>query len=291
MRINYESAKRGDTIVEVMFAIAIFSLVAIISIALMNMGVRQAEGSLEAVTARNELNAQAEALRFIHSSYISEMTLPTCDSESVIGNADGKCQQYSKTWQDIIDNAVESDVAEGTGLLSLGRQAMDGGCEQFYEIGDNGQTPLGKVNAFVINTRDVNADRYYKNNGSEVHNVSSSYLKNNADNKNHKPVFQQALLSPRILYTHSGTTRTTDDNISDSTTGDIGSDTRVDFDEILNVEGLWVFAVKSKESGSQGSYGPQYYDFYIQACWNPPNASTPSTLDTVIRLYNPSGVH
>lgn len=284
MSIKYESAKRGDTIVEVMFAIAIFSLVAIISIALMNMGVRQAEGSLEAVTARNELNAQAEALRFIHSSYISEMTLPECDSSTFVGNNSNKCQQYSETWNDIVSNAITSDVAEQTGLLSLGRQAMDGGCEQFYEIGDNGQTPLGKVNAFVINTRNVNADSYLKVDGVEVHNISSSYVKNNAQNKNQKPVFQQALLSPRILYTYSGTTRTTDDNVSDSTTEDVGNNNRVIYDEILNVEGIWVFAVKSSDSN------PQYYDFYIESCWNPPNASTPSTLDTVIRLYNPSEV-
>ena len=61
--IKREDTKRGDTIIEVMFAIAIFGLVAILSISSMNRGVVTAETTLEATTARDELNAQAEALR------------------------------------------------------------------------------------------------------------------------------------------------------------------------------------------------------------------------------------
>lgn len=284
MRVDFHAAKRGDTIVEVMFAIAIFSLVAIISIAMMNMGVRQAEGALEAVTARNEINAQVEALRFIHSSYISEMTLPECGSATYTGDNANRCQQYTKTWNDIIGNAVTAAEAEDTGLLSLGSKVMDGGCRQFYEIGDNGKTLLGKVNAFVINTRDVNADNHINNSGSVNHTTSSSYIGVNSHNRNSKLVFQQAELSPRILYTYVGGTGTTDDNVSDSTTLDAGDITQVVYDEVLNVEGLWVFAVQSDEAS------PTYYDFYVEACWNPPNSSTPSTLDTVIRLYNPNEV-
>ena len=41
------TAKRGDTIIEVMFAIAVFSLVAVITISMMNLGTANAEGSLE----------------------------------------------------------------------------------------------------------------------------------------------------------------------------------------------------------------------------------------------------
>ena len=80
-KITIADAKRGDTIIEVMFAFAIFTMVAIVTVSMMNLGLATSERSLELVTARNELNAQAEALRFVHSSYISELTLPSCDEQ------------------------------------------------------------------------------------------------------------------------------------------------------------------------------------------------------------------
>lgn len=64
-KITIADAKRGDTIIEVMFAFAIFTMVAIVTVSMMNLGLATSERSLELVTARNELNAQAEALRFV----------------------------------------------------------------------------------------------------------------------------------------------------------------------------------------------------------------------------------
>ena len=64
--------KRGDTLIEVMLSIAIFSLVAIITINMMNDGLNTAQRTLETEMARNEIDAQAEALRFIHNNYVSE---------------------------------------------------------------------------------------------------------------------------------------------------------------------------------------------------------------------------
>ena len=89
--VQNSPTRRGDTLIEVMFAIAVFSMVAVISISMMNAGVASGERSLELVTARNELNAQAEILRFIHSSYVSELTLPKCTNELI--SKGEKCQQ------------------------------------------------------------------------------------------------------------------------------------------------------------------------------------------------------
>lgn len=270
-------AKQGDTIVEVMFALAVFSLVAILSISLMNMGVRSAEGSLEHVVARNELNAQAEALRFIHSSYISEMTLPECKDVDANKKNPEKCQQYLETWDDIVENAVTADEAASTGLLDLGRQVMDGGCNQFYEIKDDGKTPLDRVHAFVINTRKVTVNGL---------GVSSSYVPVIAKNKFSAPIFQPAELNARMIYTAGDRDDdyNSSDNVSDSTTTENGNNIPVIFNDVLYAEGIWVFAVKSS------ALNPTYYDFYIETCWYTPNSRTPSTLDTVIRLYNPKEV-
>lgn len=56
--------QRGDTIVEVMFAIAVFALVATGSLAIMNRGVETTQRSLELTQTRKSINDQAETLRY-----------------------------------------------------------------------------------------------------------------------------------------------------------------------------------------------------------------------------------
>ena len=57
---------RGDTIIEVLLAVTIFSLVAVGSMVLMNRGVAMAQQSLETTLVRQQIDAQAEMLRFVH---------------------------------------------------------------------------------------------------------------------------------------------------------------------------------------------------------------------------------
>ena len=67
MRRHLKS-KRGDTLIEVMLSISIFAFVAMLTINMMNDGINTAQRTLEAEMARNEIDAQAEALRFIHNN-------------------------------------------------------------------------------------------------------------------------------------------------------------------------------------------------------------------------------
>lgn len=60
---------RGDTLVEVMFAVGIFALAAISASALMNKMLGNAQASLEITMARTEIDSQAEALRYLSESY------------------------------------------------------------------------------------------------------------------------------------------------------------------------------------------------------------------------------
>ncbi|MGI6612278.1 MAG: hypothetical protein ACOX0Z_01720 [Candidatus Nanosyncoccaceae bacterium] len=64
--------RRGDTIVETMFAFAVFGLVAIINIQIMQRGTRLNQTALEINLVREQITAQAEALRLINSAYIAE---------------------------------------------------------------------------------------------------------------------------------------------------------------------------------------------------------------------------
>lgn len=63
--------QRGDTIVEVMFAVAVFAMIAVASLSIMNQGVAAAQRSLEVTLVRQQMQAQAEAIRFIHDSYVT----------------------------------------------------------------------------------------------------------------------------------------------------------------------------------------------------------------------------
>lgn len=63
--------ERGDTIIEVMFAVTIFSMIAVGSLTIMNQSLSVAQKSLEITLVREQMDAQAEALRFINQAYIA----------------------------------------------------------------------------------------------------------------------------------------------------------------------------------------------------------------------------
>lgn len=67
MRIKKDS---GDTIIEVMLAFAVIALVAAAIVGIMNLGVATAQRSLEVTLVRQQIDGQAELLRFVHKAYI-----------------------------------------------------------------------------------------------------------------------------------------------------------------------------------------------------------------------------
>lgn len=56
----------GDTIIEVTLAFVVFALLAIGAISVMNRGVAAAQRSLELTLVRQQVDAQADALRYVH---------------------------------------------------------------------------------------------------------------------------------------------------------------------------------------------------------------------------------
>jgi len=63
--------QRGDTLIEVLFAVAIFAMIAVGSLTIMNQGTASAQRSLEITLVRQQIDAQAEAIRYIHQAYIA----------------------------------------------------------------------------------------------------------------------------------------------------------------------------------------------------------------------------
>jgi len=70
MRLK-RSQQKGDTIIEVLFAVAVFAMVAVGSLTIMNQGIATAERSLEITLVRQQIDAQAEAIRYIHQAYVA----------------------------------------------------------------------------------------------------------------------------------------------------------------------------------------------------------------------------
>lgn len=78
MRLGARQRKQqGDTIIEVIFAVVIFSFIAISSIMIMNKGIATGERALEITLVRQQINAQAEALRYIHEARVVTPELAT----------------------------------------------------------------------------------------------------------------------------------------------------------------------------------------------------------------------
>jgi type II secretory pathway pseudopilin PulG len=63
--------EHGDTIIEVLFAFAVFAMVVVGSLTIMNQGTATAQRALEVTLVRQQIDAQAEAIRYIHQSYVA----------------------------------------------------------------------------------------------------------------------------------------------------------------------------------------------------------------------------
>lgn len=273
--LDLASSKRGDTLIEVMFAIALFCLVAVIAISMMNGGVSSAEGTLELVVSRNELNAQAEALRFIHSSYVSEKSLP--ELSATTGGTDR--QQYRELWEAITSHAIDPPDGTSTGdseiLLDLDAFIHDQsadvqGCDRIYDE-STGKNVLENNNAFVLNTRNLNTVLTAAG-GADI---SQSYIPAGSKNLDDTPIFRPAILNSRLVFTAAtpAANESTEQMLETAI-----------YDKVKFAEGLWIIAVKSNRNPPIS-----FYDFYIQSCWYGPGSETPNVLDTVIRLFNPEG--
>lgn len=63
--------QRGDTIIEVLFAVTVFAMVAVGSMAIMNQGTAAAQRALEITLVRQQMDSEAQAIRYIHQAYVA----------------------------------------------------------------------------------------------------------------------------------------------------------------------------------------------------------------------------
>jgi uncharacterized repeat protein (TIGR02543 family) len=124
-------AKKGDTLIEVCIAIGIFSLIAIGVASVMSSGTAGSQTALETTLAREEIDSQADALRFIHESYM--------------GSKNASENEYTNLWNLITRNAIKNPSDSVT-------QYAPESCKSLYE-----GNVLRDQKAFILNTRQLNA--------------------------------------------------------------------------------------------------------------------------------------
>lgn len=227
----------GDTLIEVTLAIGIFSMVAIAVVAVMTSGTSNAQTSLETTLTREEIDTQAEALRFIHSAYMTDTSSAT--------------NPYLSLWSKIAARAINPKT-DGTDYLDYSPKT----CKAALS------SSIVAKYGFVINSRLLGTD------------PANSYIQYNSS------IFKEASTYPRLIYS-SAEASGTDSLVGGSTENNL-----------YRAEGIYVIAVKDNDTtqivdDKQPAKGTGFYDFYIRSCWYGTGSDTPSTISTVIRLYNP----
>lgn len=212
MRLTFSRhAVRGDTIIEVLFAVTVFAMVAVGSLSIMNQGISTAQRALEITLVRQQIDAQAEAIRYIHQSYV------TTYQKDVSPPAGTAAQWVTMT------NKITGKGANNA--------------SEFGQTGvDNCPATVPGEKPFVLNARTAT--------------VAGSTPIMSPPAGGSLPPFAQ------VAYN--------------------------DDSSINQTYGLWVEAVPSTNLE-----GPGFVDFHIRACWNGPGGSTPMTLGTIVRLYEP----
>lgn len=249
---HHHSHRTGDTLIEVTLAVGIFSMVAIGIVAVMSGGTSSSQTALETTLAREEIDTQAEALRFIQSAYIADK-----DSGTTGNNT------YSKLWQDIASVAVTSVDADNSQFIT----GTPSTCAESYN------NDFFKNHAFIINPR-------------QLSNPSAAFI--SAKNANNDGKFTTASTYPRLIFGNALDNNTSLTDNANLTTSDL-----------FHAEGIYVIAVQdinttsitdADNSSTTTDKYSAFYDFYIRTCWYGTGDETPSTIATVIRLYNPDTI-
>lgn len=200
--------KKGDTLIEVVIAIGIFSLIAVSVVSVVGSSSSGAQTAVESTLAREEIDAQAEALRFIQAGYIEAYG----DSE-----ADITTNPYVVLWREITKNALD-EVPSYTPDT----------CAELYSAGEDGNIPVVSQHAFVINTNGLNGYLVKKNKS-----LNDIYITATNDSSSK---LAQSSTYPRLVFVKNGET-SDEESLSDANF----------YDELYRSEGLYVVAVKSEK--------------------------------------------
>lgn len=259
--------RNGDTLIEVTLAVGIFSLVAIAVVAVVNNSTSGAQTALETTLAREEIDTQAEALRFIQSSYIN--------SETVDETTDTSDPQfkYKQLWDKITKLAKTPTEINSSGDLSYRLET----CQKLYTKEADGSNRILHEGAFIINPQKIGIS-------TETSGWENQIIISSTKSKANLNKFTAASTYPHIVY---GTSNATESLADDSSNQGIY---KIEGFYVIAIEGPKTLVVSEKGGTVLNALVAAYYDFYIRSCWYESGATTPTTVSTLMRLYNPDVV-
>ena len=264
--------KKGDTLIEVTLAVGIFSMVAIAIVAVMSGGTSSAQAALETTLAREEIDTQAEALRFIHASYVASKDAKDEDTPVI------------KLWNRITNTGSGGLAIDMNGMSEEAQQAVTNytptSCQDFYNATNSSDPYAYNTKAFVINPHALSA---LNGNSSGSNNVLFTFAE-------YRDNFTQASTYPRLIFS-SGSSMSDSSNLAADTSN---------YSNLYKAEGIYIIAVKDVGNTHITTNDPTtvdatkktaaFYDFYIRTCWYGTDSEEPSTISTVIRLYDPNAI-
>lgn len=91
--------EQGDTLIEVLFAVSIFSAVVVGTIVIMNQGIASAQQALEINLVRNQIDTQAELLRHLNNAKLTAIgrnaTSDSAEWDRIVAKANPTATDYN----------------------------------------------------------------------------------------------------------------------------------------------------------------------------------------------------
>lgn len=276
-----------------MFAVGIFGLVAVSTIALMNSGLASVQNALEVTMARQEIDAQAEVLRFVHDAYLTEPDIVDTSVDPPL-----QINNYRKLWQAITAKAYYTSSSIDSVLVEdnfFFNRAIDNrsNCNSIFQTTESKGTDSFGIpkRSFVINPRAL--DRLATTDALLDTDIAKILISANDLSINY---FSLASTYPRLLYGVSSDEGPLSDAYVDSSGTAVTTKASTNTN-LSSAEGIWVTAIASKsglqcydaDGNPDGPIRPDFYDFYIQTCWDTMNGNA-SVISSTVRLFNPDQV-
>lgn len=277
---NSKKTLYGDTIVEAIVAIAIYSIVAVLALGSMSSGLSTAQRNLESTMSRAAIDSQSEALRFYYESYLATKTGKHDDA------------YYGEIWENIKPEATTDPVSLDDSSLA------DYSCKSLIEADHNSiNTPShtgGKQTIFAISGRGAVSE--WKS-GKTIYGMGIATNPNNGSFNNHYDFINNQIISyssivaaplyPRITYKNmndAGKIINTDTatNFLSGEGGTVKDETGLTTEtyyqsrNVYHSEGVWIYPKKTTMG----------YDYFVRTCWNPVGSKMPSVFTSVVRLYD-----
>lgn len=135
--LNRSVRESGDTIIEVLFAVTIFSLVAIGGLSLMNQGTAMAQRSLEIGLVRQQIDQQVDALKYLNQAYVADY---------------GKRGVATDQWKTIIeDNAIDR-AQDFTAMVNDGKCVLPSSAGKAFALDINKLNANPRISPTVDDT-------------------------------------------------------------------------------------------------------------------------------------------